>query len=135
MFRLRRRHGFKYNLNKGPNKVSHISEDISDTTSDTSSDTSSGHGSQNCDEYYCDDNDVDVCQCQMMCDTQTQEQIKYQTLKHSCNYIGISKKMAYGQYIRMTPGMETFASKKIPVLQPLVQAKIQCFSTYWCQHL
>ena len=75
------------------------------------------------------------CGCVLTCNTQSLEQIKYQTLKHSSYYIGISKRMAYGQYIRTTPGMETFASKKIPVLQPLVNRNIKCFSSYWCKHL
>ena len=75
------------------------------------------------------------CGCVLTCNTQSLEQIKYQTLKHSSYYIGISKRMAYGQYIRTTPGMETFASKKIPVLQPLVNYNIKCFSSYWCKHL
>ena len=76
------------------------------------------------------------CRCKLTCNSSiTQSQYKLQTLKHSSYYIGISKKMAYGKYMRVTPGMETFASKKIPVMQPLVNRNFKCFSQYWCQHL
>lgn len=81
------------------------------------------------DDYY------SGCGCKMECNTQSLEQIKAQTLAHSSNYIGISKKMAYGRYIRTTPGMETFASKKIPVMQPMVNTKLNCFSQFLCQKL
>ena len=95
----------------------------------TNSDNSDN--SDNNSEYS--DNSIVGCSCKMECNTQTQAQIKYQTLKHNSNYIGTSKKMAYGQYIRTTPGMETFASKKIPVLQPMINLKIRCFRRVLCK--
>ena len=70
--------------------------------------------------------------CVNNCTTISQEDYKNQVLKHGPNYIGTSKKAFYGQYIRNTPGMYTFASKKINSLQK-VNAKNQlCFRTYWC---
>ena len=48
---------------------------------------------------------------------------------------GTSKKMEYGKYVRTTPGLETFASKKVPSLQSVVANKQNCFSTYWCNAL
>lgn len=47
-------------------------------------------------------------------------------------YTGISKKMAYGQYARTTPGLETFASKKVVALQDTVNAKQVCFRQKLC---
>ena len=70
--------------------------------------------------------------CKMLCNGISQEQRKKDVLQHGPNYIGTSKKAFYGQYIRNTPGMYTFASKKINSLQK-VNAKNQlCFRTYWC---
>jgi hypothetical protein len=70
--------------------------------------------------------------CVNNCDGISQEQHKKNVLKHGPNYLGTSKKAFYGQYIRNTPGMYTFASKKIPTLQTLDQKNQVCFKTYWC---
>ena len=51
------------------------------------------------------------------------------------SFIGTSKKMAYGKYIRATPGMETFASKKVESLQPLVVKNQACWNEYLCKLL
>jgi len=130
----------KYCSDTSSERCSDTSSEIYyDTCSDTSSETCSDTCSDTCSETssynsHCKHRHKS-CRCALNCNTQTPEEIKYQTLKHSSNYIGISKRMAYGQYIRTTPGMETFASKKIPVLQPLVNRNIKCFSSYWCKHL
>ena len=73
--------------------------------------------------------------CEMVCNTIPQVQQKHNITKHNSNYIGTSKKMAYGKYIRATPGMETFASKKVESLQPLVVKNQACWNEYWCKHL
>lgn len=70
--------------------------------------------------------------CKMLCNGVSQEQRKKDVLQHGPNYIGTSKKAFYGQYIRNTPGMYTFASKKIPTLQKLDAKNQLCFKTYWC---
>jgi len=78
----------------------------------------------------------DYCTCPaLMCTGETPQQIKQKTLAHSSNYIGISKKMAFGLYARTTPGLETFSGKKYAALQPAVAVKQQCFPNYWCQNL
>ena len=59
-------------------------------------------------------------------------QRKANVLKHGPNYIGISKKQLYGEYINRTPGMTTFANKKLPSLKATNDASIACFKTYWC---
>ena len=59
-------------------------------------------------------------------------QRKANVLKHGPNYIGISKKQLYGEYINRTPGMTTFANKKLPNLKATNDASITCFKTYWC---
>ena len=59
----------------------------------------------------------------------------YIVTKHDSNYTGTSKKMAYGKYIRATPGMETFSSKKVAILEPTLTAKQECWSNYWCPSL
>jgi hypothetical protein len=74
-------------------------------------------------------------QCKLVCNTIPQEQIKYNVLRHNSNYIGTSKKMAYGKYARTTPGLYTFASKKVPSLQPTVKKAQMCFQTYWCKSM
>lgn len=73
--------------------------------------------------------------CGLVCNTIPQEQQKKNVLKHGPNYIGTSKNMFYGQYIRNTPGMYTFASKKIPSLQKLDAKNQLCFKTYWCRSM
>lgn len=70
--------------------------------------------------------------CALECNTIPQEQRKKNVLKHGPNYIGTSKNAWYGQYIQSTPGMYTFASKKIPSLQKLDAKNQLCFKTYWC---
>ena len=70
--------------------------------------------------------------CKMLCNGISQEQRKKDVLQHGPNYIGTSKKAFYGQYIRNTPGMYTFASKKITTLQKLDAKNQLCFKTYWC---
>jgi hypothetical protein len=72
--------------------------------------------------------------CIHNCNTITQEQHNNNVLQHGPNYIGTSKKSAYGQYIQRTPGMYTFASKKIPQLQKLAEKNDLCFKTYWCRN-
>jgi hypothetical protein len=67
--------------------------------------------------------------------TITQVQHKYNVTKHDSNYTGTSKKMAYGRYINNTPGMETFASKKISALEPKNTTKQECWTNYWCTSL
>lgn len=73
--------------------------------------------------------------CKLMCNTISQEQRNYNVLQHSNNYIGTSKKMAYGKHARTTPGLYTFASKKIPSLQPTIKKAQLCFQNYWCKNL
>lgn len=73
--------------------------------------------------------------CEIVPNSITQVQTKYNITRHDSNYIGTSKKMAYGKYMRTTPGMETFASKKIPVLQSTVGNKNDCWTNYWCPSL
>jgi hypothetical protein len=73
--------------------------------------------------------------CGMMCSTITQEEHKNNVLKHGPNYIGTSKKMFYGKYIQNTPGMYTFASKKIPSIQKTNEKNQICFKTYWCKNM
>ena len=70
--------------------------------------------------------------CTLVCNTLSQKEQKEKVLKHGPNYIGTSKKMFYSQYIQSTPGMYTFASKKIPNFRKLDAAKQLCFKTYWC---
>ena len=72
--------------------------------------------------------------CVNNCSTISQEQHNANVLQHGPNYIGISQKMFYGQYIQNTPGMYTFASKKIPSLQKLDTKNQLCFKTYWCKN-
>lgn len=87
-----------------------------------------------------------VGRCELTCDpnfyTKTQEEQeeimltkKTKINNHNSNYIGTSKKMAYGKYARTTPGLETFASKKVASLQPLVKKKQDCFIDYTCGSL
>lgn len=73
--------------------------------------------------------------CEMVCNTISQTQQKYNIAKHNLNYIGTSKKMAYGKYVRTTPGMETFASKKVVALQPIVAKNQECWKSYWCRNI
>lgn len=68
----------------------------------------------------------------LTCGSLTQTQRKTNVLKHGPNYIGISKKQLYGEYINRTPGMTTFANKKLPSLKATNDASIACFKTYWC---
>jgi len=74
-------------------------------------------------------------QCTLVCNTIPQAQQKYDVLRHNNNYIGTSKKMAYGKFARNTPGLYTFASKKVPSLQPTVKKAQICFRTYWCKSM
>jgi hypothetical protein len=71
--------------------------------------------------------------CEIVPNTITQVQYKYNVLQHNSNYTGTSKKMAYGKYVRATPGFETFASKKIPVIH--IADKEQCWTDYICKHI
>jgi hypothetical protein len=73
--------------------------------------------------------------CEIVCNTIPQVQQKQNIAKHDSNYIGTSKKMAYGKYVRTTPGMETFASKKVVALQPLVTKNQECWTDYLCRHI
>ena len=50
-----------------------------------------------------------------------------QVTNHGPNYVGMSKRMEYGRYVRTTPGLETFSGKKYEALQPKVEVKQQCF--------
>lgn len=68
----------------------------------------------------------------LTCGSLTQTQRKANVLKHGPNYIGISKKQLYGEYINRTPGMTTFANKKLPSLKATNDASIACFKNYWC---
>jgi|TARA_B110000858_G_C17653561_1_gene403848 hypothetical protein len=60
---------------------------------------------------------------------------KNNILRKGVQQSGTSKKMEYGKYVRTTPGLETFASKKVASLQSVVANKQSCFSTYWCNAL
>ena len=73
--------------------------------------------------------------CEVVPKTLSQVQYKHNIIKHDQNYTGVSKKMAYGRYARTTPGLETFASKKVTSLQPKVTEKLACFTDYWCDSL
>jgi len=88
----------------------------------------------------CGDNDeyISKCvvgRCEIVPKTISQVQYKNNITRHDQNYTGISKKMAYGRYARTTPGLETFASKKVTNLQPKVRSKLACFTDYWCDSL
>jgi hypothetical protein len=78
-----------------------------------------------------------ICEgrCRMVCNTIPQAVQKYEVLRHNSNYIGTSKRMAYGKYANNTPGLYTFASKKVPSLQPTVKKAQVCFTTYWCKSM
>lgn len=78
-----------------------------------------------------------VCEgrCRMVCNTIPQALQKYHILRHNNNYIGTSKRMAFGKYANNTPGLYTFASKKVPSLQPTVEKAQICFTTYWCRSM
>jgi len=80
-------------------------------------------------------NNCSTGRCEVVCNTLPQVQHKNNVLKHNSNYIGTSKKMAYGKYANNTPGLETFASKKVVSLQPVVKQKQECFTNYWCNSL
>ena len=101
----------------------------------------SHYPTQNLDYYDCNTSINGKCgprcegRCEMVCNTIPQARIKNNILKHNSNYIGTSKRMAYGKYMNTTPGMETFASKKVVALQPIVKKNAECFEHYWCKNL
>ena len=57
---------------------------------------------------------------------------KQSLLKHNNNYRGSSKKLEYARFIKRTPGMETFASKKVNI--PLVTKNLNAFVNVCCNH-
>jgi len=61
-----------------------------------------------------------------------QYNVKLSALNYPSGYVGMSKKMAFGQYARTTPGLETFCSKKVVSLQDTVNAKQLCFRQKQC---
>lgn len=75
--------------------------------------------------------------CEIDCNTTIHNTtlLKQEALKHQPGYIGISKRMAFGQYARTTPGLETVSNKKIPSLQNTILQKQQCFSQNTCTNL
>jgi len=101
----------------------------------------SHYANQPLDYYDCNTSRNGECgprcegRCEMVCNTIPQARLKNNILKHNSNYIGTSKRMAYGKYMNTTPGMETFANKKYEALQPSVQYKKTCFENYWCKNL
>jgi len=70
--------------------------------------------------------------CEVVCDTISQVKHKHYITKRDSNYIGSSKKMSYGRYMRTTPGMETFASKKVESLQDAVTKNVDNWLNCWC---
>jgi len=70
--------------------------------------------------------------CEIVCDTISQVKHKHYITKRDSNYIGSSKKMSYGRYMRTTPGMETFASKKVESLQDTVTKNVDNWVNCWC---
>lgn len=57
---------------------------------------------------------------------------KQSLLKHNNNYTGSSKKLEYAKFIKRTPGMETFASKKGNI--PVVKEKLDAFVNNCCKN-
>jgi hypothetical protein len=49
-----------------------------------------------------------------LCRTTPQLNYKVQTINRQPGFTGMSQKMAYGLYTRTTPGLTTFANKKVP---------------------
>ena len=60
---------------------------------------------------------------------------KQSLLKHNNNYKGSSKKTEYAKYIKRSPGMETFASKKVAALQPTVTRNLNAWVNDCCKNL
>lgn len=76
---------------------------------------------------YCDPNKTNIAmnnviwfRNDMMCGNITEPNSKVLSLTQPPGYLGTSKKMAYGKFCRTTPGLTTFANKKVQdkIVQP-----------------
>lgn len=77
--------------------------------------------------------DMDNCTCKYTtCSTESAIAKKIRILNNGSNNAYTNKRMRYASYVQSEPGFNTFANKKLPVLQPVVAKKQSCFRNILC---
>jgi hypothetical protein len=66
------------------------------------------------------------------CSTESAIAKKIRVLNNGSNNAYTNKRMRYASYVQSEPGFNTFANKKLPVLQPVVAKKQSCFRNILC---
>ena len=67
-----------------------------------------------------------------MCSDETDMERKLRVLKTSPAHLFTSKKMNYSAFVKVSPGMTTFANKKRESVKDTVEKKQLCFRNKYC---